>query len=88
MSDNLKDPLDFASNLAERERENALAENRRRATRDTRPLLEGETQRSCAGVEGGDCDELVEPHRLVRGAIRCQTCQEVIESMRKRGLKL
>lgn len=88
MSDNLKDPLDFATDLAERERENALAENRRRATRDTRPLLEGETQRSCAGVEGGDCDEFVESHRLVRGAIRCQTCQEVIESMRKRGLKL
>lgn len=88
MSDNLKDPLDFATDLAERERENALAENRRRATRDTRPPAAGEVERRCVGVEGDDCDELVEPHRLVRGAIRCQTCQEVIESMRKRGLKL
>ena len=88
MSDNLKDPLDFATDLAERERENALAENRRRATRDTRPPAAGEVERRCVGVEGDDCDELVEPHRLVRGAIRCQTCQEVIESMRKRELKL
>lgn len=88
MSDNLKDPLDFATDLAERERENALAENRRRATRDTRPPAAGEVERVCVGVEGDDCDELVEPQRLARGAIRCQTCQEVIESLRKRGLKL
>ena len=88
MSDNIKDPLDFASDLAERERENALAETRRRASRDTRPLRDGETHRACVGVEGDDCDEHVEAQRLARGAIRCQTCQEVIESMRKRGLKL
>lgn len=83
MEDRNPDPLDQASRLAEMEREHGVAEVARKAARDQRPLAEGEMERVCAGVDGDDCDELVEPERLAQHAIRCATCQSVVDHRRK-----
>lgn len=84
MSERTSDVLDAGADLAEQDRSGGLVAQRRRAARDQRPLAAGETERICAGVEGDDCDELVESNRLhAIGAIRCITCQSVVERMRK-----
>lgn len=79
----ITDPMEFASELEERERANAIAAHAAK--------LKPEQVRDAAGNwETEDCIDCGEPigeARLQMGKVRCIECQEQLEDRRKRGLR-
>ena len=82
LSNAYTDPLDYAAELEEQERQSALALH----SRHTQPEQVKDAQGNWETEECIDCGEDIKPARLEMGKVRCFHCQSELEDMRKRGL--